>query len=128
MEGNKVTSNECQILLEAIRSSHADLEKVIAAGMGGLRVEMNANAEVTNRHLAQLNGKVAEHEKIIQERELVVDEFHDFKKDYSIHRKPIVWMKKNWLSVLLIGLIVLVVVIGVYDAVGLRGLIAAIMK
>jgi len=127
-EKANVTSNECSVLLAAIQASHADIERVLAAGLASVRAEINAGATVTNAHLKQLNGKVAEHERIIGERQLVIDDFNNFKKDYAVSRKKWDWVKKNWL-VISIGFLVLVgIVVGVYDAIGLRGLMSIVMK
>ena len=144
MEGGKtsVTSNECQILLTAIQSiqsanteSHKDLRDLIEKGLSGVQKNIDANAFVTNEqlkavndHLTKLNGSVAKHEKIINERKDVIDEFHSFKKDYANNRKEWTWAKKNWL-VISIGFLVLIgIIVGVYDAIGLRGLMSVIMK
>ena len=137
-----ITSNECQILLTAIQSiqtsnteAHKDLRDLVEKGLAGVQKNIDANALVTNEqlkavndHLRKLNGRVAEHEKIINERKEVIDEFHDFKKDYAINHKKWIWAKKNWL-VISIGFLVLIgIIVGVYDAIGLRGLIAVIIK
>lgn len=141
-EEANVTSNECQILLTAIKAiqdanvqSHKDLHDLIAAGLSAVQANIDANADVTNGqlkdvndHLARLNGKVAEHERIIGERQLVVDDFNNFKRDYATSRKKWDWVKKNWL-VISVGFLVLVgIIVGVYDAIGLRGLISMVMK
>ena len=143
MEGqNNVTSNECQILLTAIQSiqsanteSHKDLRDLIEKGLSGVQKNIDANAFVTNEqlkavndHLTKLNGSVAKHERIINERKDIIDEFHDFKKDYANNRKPLVWIKKNWVAVSLIGLFIVLLVIAVYDIVGLRGVLNAVVK
>lgn len=141
-EKANVTSNECQILLTAIKAiqdanlqSHRDLHDLIAKGLSAVQTNIDANAEVTNSqlqgvndHLGRLNGKVAEHERIIGERQLVIDDFNNFKRDYDVSRKKWDWVKKNWL-VISIGFLVLVgIVVGVYDAIGLRGLMSIVMK
>lgn len=141
-EEANVTSNECQIILTAIKAiqdanvqSHKDLHDLIATGLSAVRANIDANADVTNsqlqgvnEHLARLNGKVAEHERIIGERQLVIDDFNNFKKDYATSRKKWDWAKKNWL-IISIGFLVLVgIIVGVYDAIGLRGLISMVMK
>lgn len=141
-EEANVTSNECQIILTAIKAiqdanvqSHKDLHDLIATGLSAVQANIDANAEVTNsqlqgvnEHLARLNGKVAEHERIIGERQLVIDDFNNFKRDYAVSRKKWDWAKKNWL-IISIGFLVLVgIIVGVYDAIGLRGLISMVMK
>ena len=129
-EEANVTSNECQILLTAIKAiqdanvqSHKDLHDLIATGLSAVQANIDANADVTNGqlkdvndHLARLNGKVAEHERIIGEGQLVIDDFNNFKKDYATSRKKWDWVKKNWL-VISVGFLVLVgIIVGVYDA------------
>ena len=141
-EEANVTSNECQILLTAIKAiqdanvqSHKDLHDLIATGLSAVQANIDANADVTNgqlrgvnEHLARLKGKVAEHERIIGERQLVIDDFNNFKKDYATSRKKWDWAKKNWL-IISIGFLVLVgIIVGVYDAIGLRGLMSMVMK
>ena len=141
-EKANVTSNECQILLTAIKAiqdanvqSHKDLHDLIATGLSAVQANIDANAEVTNgqlkgvnEHLARLNGKVAEHERIIGERQLVIDDFNNFKRDYATSRKKWDWVKKNWL-IISVGFLVLVgIIVGVYDAIGLRGLMSMVMK
>ncbi len=118
MEGGKtsVTSNECQILLSAIENSHKNLEQLIGANMSSVRAEINANATVTNSHLEtidgrlnKLNGSVARHEKVINERGNDVDSF----------RK----IKRNILYIVGGGVVLILAVIVLYDLVGLRGII-----
>jgi hypothetical protein len=128
MEENKVTSNECQLLLDAIHSVRDSTEGAISASMTAVRSEINANATITNEqlkavneHLKRLNGKVAEHERIINERTGIVTEFNQLKKS-------IAWMKKNWVPIALLSAVGVVLIVVIYDAVGLRGLISALVK
>ena len=114
-----VTSNECQILLTAIENSHKNIESMIAANMTAVRAEINANATVTNSHLEmidgrlnKLNGSVARHEKIINERGNDVDSF----------RK----IKRNILYIVGGGIVIILAVIVLYDLVGLRGIVEMI--
>lgn len=59
-------------------------------------------------HLEKQNGSIAKLQEESNNRQLVVDEFHDFKGKF-------VWMKKNW-YLLLLGLIIAILVINVlYD-------------
>lgn len=127
-EEANVTSNECSVLLAAIQASHADIEKVLAAGLASVRAEINAGATVTNAHLQQLNGKVAEHERIIGERQLVIDDFNNFKKDYAVSHQKWDWVKKNWLVISIGFLVIVGIIVGIYDAIGLRGLISMMVK
>lgn len=141
-EEANVTSNECQILLTAIKAiqdanvqSHKDLHDLIATGLSAVQANIDANADVTNGqlkdvndHLARLNGKVAEHERIIGERQLVIDDFNNFKRDYATSRKKWDWAKKNWLIISIGFLVIVGIIVGIYDAIGLRGLISMVMK
>ena len=141
-EEANVTSNECQILLTAIKAiqdanvqSHKDLHDLIATGLSAVQANIDANADVTNEqlkdvndHLARLNGKVAEHERIIGERQLVIDDFNNFKREYSTSRKKWDWAKKNWLVISIGFLVIVGIIVGIYDAIGLRGLISMVVK
>lgn len=141
-EEANVTSNECQILLTAIKAiqdanvqSHKDLHDLIATGLSAVQANIDANADVTNgqlrgvnEHLARLNSRVAEHERIIGERQSVIDDFNNFKRDYATSHKKWDWAKKNWLVISIGFLVIVGIIVGIYDAIGLRGLISMVMK
>lgn len=58
----------------------------------------NAALAGINTRLDKINGKVGEHEKIINDRGLVVQEFKDFKKDFECVPEKIRHLEDNQLS------------------------------
>lgn len=117
MEVNKpVTSSECAILLEAIHDN-----------MTSVRAEIKASGDFTNMRINELvkrmdtqNGNVARLQKLSNDRQAVIDDFHRLEKELRERQK---WFKKNifYLSLGLMGLILVIVIL--YDVVGLQGVI-----
>jgi len=120
MEVNKVnkhvTSSECAILLDAIHSN-----------MTSVRAEIKASGDFTNLRINELvkrmetqNGNVARLQKLSNDRQAVIDDFHRLEKKLFDRQK---WFKKNmfYLSLGLMGLILVIVIL--YDVVGLQGVI-----
>lgn len=58
----------------------------------------NAALVGVNARLDKINGKVGDHEKTINDRSLVVQEFKDFKKDFECVPEKIRHLEDNQLS------------------------------
>ena len=123
-----VTSNECQVLLEAIKTSHAGLQLALETGLLGVRGEIEANTKATDNHFKQLNGKIAEHEKRINEHDDEIESLRDFKKGCEVERGKLTWARKNWLPIAIAVLFIIGIIVGIYDIIGLRGIIGAVIK
>ena len=117
MEVNKqVTSSECTILLDAIHSN-----------MTSVRAEIKASGDFTNLRINEIvkrmdtqNGNVARLQQLSNDRQAVIDDFHRLEKKLFDRQK---WFKKNmfYLSLGLMGLILVMMIL--YDVVGLQGVI-----
>lgn len=128
-----MTSGECNAILSALaimresnEKSHEDLRELIHESIRGVHLDIDANAKVTNselqqqnKHFATLNGNVARLQAVSNERAVVIDDFRRLERELGA-------IKKKWLYILagLVGLILVVLMI--YDVVGLSGIIEMI--
>ena len=138
----QVNSNECQVLLAAIKAiqdaneaSHNELRELISIGLSAVQTNIDANAEVTNGHLERqtarldkINGSVADLYKKHEERGVVVDEFHELQSEFNHRMKKMDWIKKNWLLVTLLFIGSIAIVLLLLDTLGLRGIWNAVKE
>jgi Flp pilus assembly protein TadB len=116
-EVNKpITSNECTILLDAIHSN-----------MTSVRAEIKASGDFTNMRINELvkrmdtqNGNVAKLQKLSNDRQAVIDDFHRLEKELKDRQQ---WFKKNLFYLIVGAVIFTLVVVIVYDVIGLQGVI-----
>ena len=137
-----VNSNECQVLLAAIKAiqdanetSHRELRELITIGLVGVQTNIDANAEVTNEHLKgqtarldKINGSVADLYRKHEERGKVVEEFYAVKEEFQRRTKKIDWIKKNWILVTLLFIGSVAIVLLLLDTLGLRGIWNAVKE
>jgi len=114
---------EVTVILAALEESR-DAHK---QGIKSIQLNMDATAYVANKktddivdHLAKLNHSVADLYEKHAERGKVVEEFYKHKIKYEKFTKPFYWAKKNWLILIVLSLLVLVIIIGIVEAVGVR--------
>jgi hypothetical protein len=130
MSEEKITSSECGIILDALKSyreaniaSHNDIRELIHEGLKGLQLTMDANAEITNNRLEGVvkrmdvnNGNVAALQKSSNERAQAVADFRAIEADLKN-------FKKKWLYFVGAGIVFILIVVVAYDLIGLRGII-----
>lgn len=125
-EEHKLNGCEVSVILAALEESR-DAHK---QGIKSIQLNMDATSYVQNqkvdgiiKHLAELNGSVADLYCKHEERGKVVEEFKAHKQKYEKFTKPFYWMKKNWIIVVIATLVVLAIIVGVVEVVGLRRVI-----
>jgi len=103
--------------------AHEDLREFIRGGIKGIHLEMAANAELTNKSIEVLsekqtkqNGNVAKLQEITNERALVVEDFRRLEQQLAC-------FKKKWLYFLVGAVAFVLVVVVVYDMIGISGII-----
>lgn len=128
---NQIKACDAALILQAV---HENCE-AHKAGIKALQVHIDASADVTGiqlteiqNHLKRLNGSVADLYKKHEERGAVVDEFHTMKKEFQRRTKKMDWAKKNWWIIALLFMGLIIVVVTILDAVGLRGLFNAVKE
>lgn len=123
-----------EIMIGLLRQNHDDLKEVFEAGIRGLQQTVDANAEVATmearaireevsavvRRLDKMNGSVARLQEESNKREEAVRDFRRLENDYKCRKE---WPKKNWVYLAIGGFVVILAVMVLYDAVGLRGII-----
>ena len=133
MSEEKITSSECNVILDALKSyrdanlaSHNDIRELIHEGLKGLQLTMDANAEITNNRLEGVvkrmdvaNGNVAALQKSSNERAQAVVDFRAMEADLKN-------FKKKWLYFIGAAVFLILTVVIVYDLIGLRGIIEVI--
>ena len=131
MPNPKISGVDAELILNAVREQ-CEAHK---AGIKALQIHIDASANVTGvqldeiqKHLKRLNGSVTDLYKKHEERGAVVEEFHAIKEEFHRRTKKMDWVKRNWwvIALLFMGMIVVVVII--LDAVGLRGLFNAVKE
>jgi len=129
----KLTSNECNVILDALKSykdanleSHNDIRELIHEGLKGIQLTMDSNQEVTNMRLDGMtkrmdvaNGNVASLQKSSDERAQAVKDFRKVEEDLKN-------FKKKWLYFIAAGIVFVLLIVVVYDLIGLRGIIELI--
>ncbi len=128
---NQIKACDAALILQAV---HENCE-AHKAGIKALQIHIDSTAEVSGiqlkaiqDHLARLNGSVADLYKKHEERGAVVDEFHTMKKEFQRRTKKMDWAKRNWWIIALLFMGLIVVVVTILDAVGLRGLFNAVKE
>jgi hypothetical protein len=108
---------------EANSAAHEDLREFIRGGISGIHAEMAANAEVTNNNIKTLtdrqekqNSNVAKLQDVSIERAQVVADFRRLEAQLRCY-------KKKWLYFLVGGVAFVLVIVIMYDVVGLKGMI-----
>jgi len=95
--------------------------------MTSVRAEIKASGDFTNLRINELvkrmdtqNGNVARLQKLSNDRQAVIDDFRRFEKELRDRQK---WFKKNmvYLGLGFMGFILVIVIL--YDVVGLQGVI-----
>lgn len=127
---SKLTSGECQTILSALSTvqtanekSHDDLRTLIHESLSMVAKNIDATAQITNEklqgindHFARLNGSVARLQKESDERKIVVEDFRRLEKG-------LMGMKKKWAYILGGAVLLILMVVVIYDAIGLSGII-----
>ena len=93
----------------------------------GIHASMDAQFNMVNddlteikSHLEKQNGSIACLQKESNERKLVVEEFHTFKKKFTV-------MRKNWIWYILGGILFVVTITFLYDIGAITELIEKII-
>lgn len=123
-----------ELLVQILKQGHEDLKESLKAGIHGLQQTVDANAEVATmearaireevsavvRRLDKMNGSVARLQEESNKREEAVRDFRRLEGEYRCRKE---WPKKNWVYLAIGGFVVILAVMVLYDAVGLRGII-----
>jgi hypothetical protein len=126
----KLTSNECNVILDALKSyreanleSHNDIRELIHEGLKGVQIAIDTNATLTNTRIDGLtdrmdtnNGNVAALQKSSDDRAQAVKDFRKVEQDLKD-------FKKKWLYFIAGAVAFVLVIVVVYDLIGLRGII-----
>lgn len=118
-----MSKQEYDIILQAITQT-CDAHQ---EGIRGILASIDANATVTNSelkgirdHLKRLNGTVATLQEESDRRKKAVSDLYDHLENGS--HKPWKWVKKNWWVVVGLFAFSVLIVIGLYEVFGLRGM------
>lgn len=130
-QNQKVRACDAELILRAV---HENCE-AHKAGIKALQLHIDSNATVSgvqlksiNDHLERLNHSVADLYVKHAERGKVVDEFHDMKEEFQRRTKKVDWLRKNWWVAVLLFVGVIIIVVTILDAIGLRGLFNAVKE
>ena len=123
-----------ELMLKLLTQSHDDLKEVFEAGIRGLQQTVGANAEVAAieaksisvevsaivKRLDRMNGNVARLQEESNKRQQAVDDFRRLEANCKYKHD---WPKKNLLYLIAGGIVAILVVVVLYDVLGLRGII-----
>lgn len=108
---------------ETNNKAHEDLREFIRGGIKGIHLEMAANAELTNEIIKELsdrqakqNGNVAKLQKESNDRAEVVADFRRLEQKLLDY-------KKKWMYVVGGAALFVLVIVVVYDMIGVSGII-----
>lgn len=103
--------------------AHQDLREFIRGGIKGIHLEMAANAEVTTQAIDILaerqdkqNSNVAKLQEESDKRRAAVEDFRRLEEQLKV-------FKKKWLYFLVGGVAFVLVIVIIYDVIGLSGII-----
>lgn len=103
--------------------AHQDLREFIRGGIKGIHIEMAANTEVTTQAIDILaerqdkqNSNVAKLQEESDKRRAAVDDFRRLEEQLKV-------FKKKWLYFLVGGVAFVLVIVIIYDVIGLSGII-----
>jgi len=112
-----------QTIQETNNKAHEDLREFIRGGIKGIHLEMAANAELTNEIIKELsdrqakqNGNVAKLQKESNDRAEVVADFRRLEQKLLDY-------KKKWMYVVGGAVLFVLVIVVVYDMIGVSGII-----
>lgn len=123
-----------ELLVQILKQGHDDLKSSFEAGIRGLQQTVGANAEVAAieakaireevnaivKRLDKMNGNVARLQDESNKRQQVIDDFRRLEVNCKYKHD---WPKKNLLYLIAGGIIAILVVVVLYDVLGLRGII-----
>lgn len=115
--------NALNTIKDANNQAHEDLREFIRGGIKGIHLEMAANAEITNKAIealsekqAKQNGNVAKLQKESNDRAEVVADFRRLEQKLLDY-------KKKWMYVVGGAVLFVLVIVVVYDMIGVSGII-----
>ena len=123
-----------ELLVQLLKQGHDDLKESFRAGIHGLQQTVDANAEVATiesraireevsaivKRLDKMNGNVARLQEEGNSRAQAVKDLRKLEANCKYRHE---WPKKNWVYLAIGGFVVILAVMVLYDAVGLRGII-----
>ena len=108
---------------ETNNKAHEDLREFIRGGIKGIHLEMAANAELTNEIIKELSDRQAKQNSNVAKLQKESNDRAEVVADFRRLEKKLFDYKKKWMYVVGGAVLFVLVIVVVYDMIGVSGII-----
>lgn len=108
---------------ETNNKAHEDLREFIRGGIKGIHLEMAANAELTNEIIKELSDRQAKQNSNVAKLQKESNDRAEVVADFRRLEQKLLDYKKKWMYVVGGAVLFVLVIVVVYDMIGVSGII-----
>ena len=108
---------------ETNNKAHEDLREFIRGGIKGIHLEMAANAELTNEIIKELSDRQAKQNSNVAKLQKESNDRAEVVADFRRLEQKLLDYKKKWMYVAGGAVLFVLVIVVVYDMIGVSGII-----
>ena len=108
---------------ETNNRAHEDLREFIRGGIKGIHLEMAANAELTNEIIKELSDRQAKQNSNVAKLQKEGNDRAEVVVDFRRMEQKLLDYKKKWMYVVGGAVLFVLVIVVVYDMIGVSGII-----